>query len=65
MSGNQEPRSCDITEAALELGPERCSELVTEAFKDAHTKSVAAMKQRMQALAVQMGLPPSVGPGAQ
>jgi DNA-binding protein YbaB len=33
------------------------SELVTEAFKDAHAKSVAAMKERMRALASQMGLP--------
>jgi DNA-binding protein YbaB len=35
-----------------------------EASKDAHAKSVAAMKERMRALASQMGLPGNVGPGA-
>ena len=39
------------------MGPERCSELVTEAYKDAHKKSVAAMKDRMRALASQLGVP--------
>ncbi len=84
MSGNQEPRSLDITEAAMELGaeartaradaaclcrlthprPQRVSELVLEAYKDAHLRSVTAMKERMRALASQMGLPGNVGPGA-
>ena len=92
VSGNQEPRGCDITEAAMELGAEvrssvwvyvcvdrerqtspadqcrwayslsvrtrqRVSELVNEAYKDAHARSIAAMKERMRALAQQMGLP--------
>ena len=61
-SGAQEPRGTDITEAALELGAARVSELVTEAYKDAHAKSVAAMKNRMVLLAKQMGLPPGMGP---
>ena len=52
----------DVTEAAWELGAERVSELVLEAYKDAHAKSVAAMKQRMVLMAKQMGLPPGMGP---
>jgi hypothetical protein len=57
VSGNQEPRGCDITEAAMELGSERLAELVNEAYRDAHAKSIAAMKERMRTLAQQMGLP--------
>ena len=40
MSGNQEPRSTDITEDAYARGAEELSMLVTEAMKDAHSKSV-------------------------
>ena len=40
MSGNQEPRSTDITEDAYARGAEELSVLVTEAMKDAHSKSV-------------------------
>ena len=36
---------------------QRVSELVNEAYKDAHARSIAAMKERMRALAQQMGLP--------
>ena len=61
VSGNQEPRSTDITEAAIEQGAERCSELVTEAHKAAHAASVAAMRDRMRVLAQQLGLPPGFG----
>jgi len=53
VSGNQEPRGCDITEAALEQGPERLSVLVQEAYKAAHARSTTAMKQRMAQLAQQ------------
>jgi len=53
VSGNQEPRGCDITEAAMELEADELSRRVNEAYKDAHARSVAAMKQRMQALAQQ------------
>ena len=41
MSGNQEPRSTDITEEAYQKGSEEVSRLVTEAMKDAHSKSVS------------------------
>ena len=61
MTGNQEPRSTEITEAALALGAERVSELVTEAYKDAHIKSVTAMKERMKELASKMGMPEGMG----
>ena len=57
MSGNQEPKSCDITEEAYKLGNEKLNALVTEAMKDAHAKSVEAMKASMGNLAKKMGLP--------
>jgi len=57
MTGNQEPRSVDITEAAYNQGNEAVSRLVTEAMKDAHAKSVAGMKERMAKLAQSLGLP--------
>jgi DNA-binding protein YbaB len=40
MSGNQEPRSTDITEDAYARGADELAVLVTEAMKDAHSKSV-------------------------
>lgn len=61
LSGNQEPVSVDITEAAMELGVERVSLLVNEAYKDAHQKSVLAMKERMKNLAQSLGMPPGLG----
>ncbi|CAL5219953.1 g1885 [Coccomyxa viridis] len=57
MSGNQEPKSVDITTAAYEGNDaEALSGLVTEAMRDAHTKSVAGMKERMSKLASGLGL---------
>ncbi|KAJ6829212.1 nucleoid-associated protein, chloroplastic isoform X1 [Iris pallida] len=63
LSGNQQPVRTEITEAAMELGPEQLSLLVTEAYKDAHQKSVVAMKERMSNLAQSLGMPPGVGEG--
>ncbi|KAF2287285.1 hypothetical protein GH714_039538 [Hevea brasiliensis] len=60
LSGNQQPVSIEITEAAMELGAEKLSLLVTEAYKDAHLKSVKAMKERMSNLAQSLGLPPNL-----
>ena len=57
MSGNQEPRAIDITEAAYAQGAERLNVLVAEAMRDAHAKSVAGMKARMGQLAQKLGLP--------
>ncbi|KAM0933841.1 putative nucleoid-associated protein YbaB/EbfC family [Dioscorea sansibarensis] len=63
LSGNQQPIRTEITEAAMELGPEKLSLLVTEAYKDAHQKSVQAMKERMSNLAQSLGMPPNLGEG--
>ncbi|XP_020265770.1 nucleoid-associated protein At2g24020, chloroplastic isoform X1 [Asparagus officinalis] len=63
LSGNQQPIRTEITEAAMELGPEKLSLLVTEAYKDAHQKSVQAMKERMSTLAQSLGMPPSMNEG--
>lgn len=63
LSGNQVPVRLEITEAAMELGPEKLSLLVTEAYKDAHQKSVQAMKERMSDLAQSMGMPPGLSDG--
>lgn len=63
LSGNQQPIRTEITEAAMELGAEKLSDLVTEAYKDAHQKSVQAMKERMQNLAQSLGMPPGLGDG--
>ncbi|EEF46869.1 nucleoid-associated protein At4g30620, chloroplastic [Ricinus communis] len=60
LSGNQQPVRIEITEAAIELGAEKLSLLVTEAYKDAHQKSVKAMKERMSNLAQSLGLPPNL-----
>ncbi|KAJ1433583.1 Nucleoid-associated protein YbaB/EbfC family [Sesbania bispinosa] len=63
LSGNQQPVRTQITEAAMELGPEKLSLLITEAYKDAHQKSVQAMKERMSDLAQSLGMPPGLGEG--
>ncbi|WOK95051.1 nucleoid-associated protein [Canna indica] len=63
LSGNQQPIRIEITEAAMELGPEKLSSLVTEAYKDAHQKSVQAMKERMNNLAQSLGMPPGLSEG--
>ncbi|KAJ4748053.1 Nucleoid-associated protein [Rhynchospora pubera] len=61
LSGNQQPIRIEITEAAMELGPEKLSLLVTEAYKDAHQRSVQTMKERMADLAKSLGMPPGLG----
>ncbi|XP_031249605.1 nucleoid-associated protein At4g30620, chloroplastic [Pistacia vera] len=63
LSGNQQPVRTEITEAAMELGPEKLSLLVTEAYKDAHQKSVQAMKERMGDLAQSLGMPQGLSEG--
>ncbi|KAH9624978.1 hypothetical protein KSS87_005260 [Heliosperma pusillum] len=63
LSGNQQPIRTEITEAAMELGAEKVSILVTEAYKDAHQKSVLAMKERMGNLAQSLGMPPGLTDG--
>ncbi|KNA12089.1 hypothetical protein SOVF_129180 [Spinacia oleracea] len=63
LSGNQQPVRTEITEAAMKLGAEKLSLLVTEAYKDAHQKSVLAMKERMGNLAQSLGMPPGLSEG--
>ncbi|KAL3819090.1 hypothetical protein ACJIZ3_004995 [Penstemon smallii] len=60
LSGNQQPVRIEITEAAMELGAEKLSVLITEAYMDAHEKSVQAMKERMGNLAQSLGMPPGL-----
>ncbi len=57
MSGNQEPRQVIIEPAAIEQGAEKLSELVTEAMKDAYSKSTETMRQKMEALTSGLSLP--------
>jgi len=61
LSGNQEPISAEITEAAVELGADRLSELVTQAYKEAFKKSQAAAQGRMKEMAGRLGVPPNFG----
>lgn len=63
LSGNQQPIRTEITEAAMELGAEKLSLLINEAYKDAHQKSVLAMKERMSDLAQSLGMPPGMSEG--
>lgn len=64
MSGNQEPRSVDVTQEAMSVEAEELSRRLTAAMKEAHSKSVAGMKEKMQTLAKNLGLPnlPNAGP---
>ncbi|PSO51418.1 MAG: YbaB/EbfC family nucleoid-associated protein [Cyanobacteria bacterium SW_9_44_58] len=57
MSGNQEPRSVEISQEASEKGAEALSELVTEAVKDAYQKSTDTMREKMEALTSGLQLP--------
>ncbi|KAH7833888.1 hypothetical protein Vadar_010782 [Vaccinium darrowii] len=67
VSGNQLTIRTEITEAAMELGPEKkLSLLITKAYnevKDAHEKSVLGMKERMSDLAQSLGIPPGLSEG--
>ncbi|MEW5309328.1 MAG: hypothetical protein WDW38_001223 [Sanguina aurantia] len=57
MTGNQEPKSVDITQAAMDTSAEELSRRVTAAMRDSHLKSVAGMKEQMKVLAKNLGLP--------
>ena len=57
VSGNQEPRGVNIAPEALEKGNEALSELVTEAMKDAYSKSTDTMRSRMEDLTSGLSLP--------
>lgn len=57
LSGNQEPRRAEVSEAALGQGAEAVSELVTAAMQDAYAKSTATMRQKMEELTGGLNLP--------
>lgn len=57
VSGNQEPRGVKIEPEALNGGAEALAELVTQAMKDAYTKSTETMKTRMEELTKGLNLP--------
>ncbi|AFZ13201.1 MAG TPA: YbaB/EbfC family nucleoid-associated protein [Oculatellaceae cyanobacterium] len=57
VSGNQEPRSVQISNDALNQGAEALSALVTQAMKDAYEKSTATMRERMEDLTSGLNLP--------
>ncbi|GMH39435.1 hypothetical protein BSKO_07333 [Bryopsis sp. KO-2023] len=57
ISGNQEPREVEITEDAMNNGPEELSSRMVDAMKDAHQKSVFGMKDRMKRLYEDLGFP--------
>jgi nucleoid-associated protein EbfC len=57
VSGNQEPKRVEISQNALNEGPEVLSDLVTAAMKDAYNKSTATMRERMEDLTSGLELP--------
>lgn len=57
MSGNQEPKTVAIQEAALEKGAVAVSQLVEDAMKDAYQKSTDTMREKMETLTSGFGLP--------
>lgn len=57
MSGNQEPRSVEISPEAAQKDAAELSETVTEAVKDAYNQSTATMREKMEALTNGLQLP--------
>ena len=57
MSGNQEPLFVEITPDAMEKGADNLSQLVTEAMKDAYSKSAEMMRTKMEELTSGLNLP--------
>jgi DNA-binding YbaB/EbfC family protein len=57
MSGNQEPRSVEISSEVMEKGASAVSALVTEAMKNAYAKSTETMREKMEALTSGLNLP--------
>lgn len=57
LSGNQEPKRVEISQQAIEEGPEVLSDLVTAAMKDAYNKSTSTMRERMEELTSGLELP--------
>jgi len=57
LSGNQEPRSVEISAEALAEGADMLSDLVTAAMKDAYNKSTTTMRERMEELTGGLNIP--------
>lgn len=57
LSGNQEPRGVEISEAAIAKGATDLSAAVSEALTDAYTKSTETMRSRMEELTSGLNLP--------
>ncbi len=57
LSGNQEPRGVEISEAAIAKGATELSAAVSEALTDAYTKSTETMRSRMEELTSGLNLP--------
>ncbi len=57
MSGNQEPLNVEIKPEAMGEGAEKLSEMVTEAVRNAYQVSTTTMRERMEALTGNLGLP--------
>ncbi|AFY36578.1 UPF0133 protein ybaB [[Leptolyngbya] sp. PCC 7376] len=57
LSGNQEPRSVEISDAAIAKGSADLSAAVTEALTDAYTKSTETMRSRMEELTSGLNIP--------
>jgi DNA-binding YbaB/EbfC family protein len=57
VNGNQEPQSVEIKEEALTKSATELSEIVSSAVKDAHQKSTDIMREKMEDLTGNLGLP--------
>jgi nucleoid-associated protein EbfC len=57
LSGNQEPRSVEISDAAIAKGAAELSTAVTEALTDAYNKSTETMRSRMEELTSGLNIP--------
>lgn len=57
MSGNQEPLKVEIKPEALEEGAEKLSQMVTDAVRNAYQISTTTMREKMEALTGNLGLP--------
>jgi nucleoid-associated protein EbfC len=57
LSGNQEPRSVNISADAAGKNPEELSALVLSAMMDAYDKSTATMRERMELLTSGLNIP--------
>ncbi len=60
VSGNQEPQGIVIAQEAIEQGKEALEELVLTAMRNAYHISAKTMKDRMEELTSELGLPGSL-----